>query len=297
LTPAARIAEAYTAACLVELDALKPGNVHRHAEGHGMTVADFERSATVSAPALARPGASVGSRIFGAVQATHAAVGQNTNLGIVLLTAPLAAAAERSEPDLRVALARILEALDLDDARAVFAAIALANPGGLGTAERHDVRAPPTVALREAMADAAARDLVARQYVTDFADVFGMGAPTFIAARADGAGAAEAATVVYLAFLAAEPDSHIARKFGRETAEALRDEAASRRDILVDPTRRYEALMVWDADLKARGLNPGTCADLTVASIFAAYLSAMRGHARGTACERPPRMIECAARP
>ena len=108
LTLAARIAEAYIAACLLELDALKPGNVHRHAEGHGMTVADFERSAEVSAPALARTGASVGSRVLEAVEATRAAVGQNTNLGIVLLAAPLAAAAERREPDLRVALARVL---------------------------------------------------------------------------------------------------------------------------------------------------------------------------------------------
>jgi triphosphoribosyl-dephospho-CoA synthase len=276
LTSAARIAEAYRAACLVELDALKPGNVHRYADGHGMTVADFERSAEVSAPALARTGASVGSRIFDAVQATRAAVEQNTNLGILLLSAPLAAAAERSEPDLRVALASVLEALDLDDARAVFAAIAAANPGGLGTVDRHDVHAPPTVSLREAMADAAARDLVARQYVTDFADVFDLGAPTFIAAMARGASAAEAATAVDLAFLVAEPDSHIARKFGRDVAEALRDEAASRRDILLEPARRYEALLAWDAELKARGLNPGTCADLTVASIFTVYLSEMR---------------------
>jgi triphosphoribosyl-dephospho-CoA synthase len=276
LTPATGIAEAYRAACLVELDALKPGNVHRHAEGHGMTVADFERSAEVSAPALVRPGASVGSRVLDAVQATHAAIEQNTNLGILLLSAPLAAAAERGEPDLRVAIAIVLGALDLDDARAVFAAIAAANPGGLGTAERHDVRLPPTVSLRDAMRDAATRDLVARQYVTDFADVFGIGVPTFTAATAGGASAAEAATSVYLAFLAAEPDSHIARKFGRNIAEALRDEAASRRDILVDPARRYEALMAWDTELKARGLNPGTSADLTVASIFAAYLSAMR---------------------
>jgi triphosphoribosyl-dephospho-CoA synthase len=279
LTPVVSIIEAYRAACLVELDALKPGNVHRHAEGHGMTVVDFECSAEVSAPALARAGASVGARILDAVQATRVALEQNTNLGIVLLSAPLAAAAERSEPNLRVALASVLGALNLDDARAVFAAIATANPGGLGTVERHDVRAPPTVPLREAMADAAARDLVARQYITDFADVFEMGAPTFTAAMAAGAGAPEAATAVYLAFLATEPDSHIARKFGRDVAEALRNEAASRREILVDSPRRYEALIAWDAELKARGLNPGTSADLTVASIFAAYLAAMREHA------------------
>ncbi len=55
-----RIAHAYIAACLAELEALKPGNVHRHAAGHGMDVADFETSARVSAPAIARAGARVG---------------------------------------------------------------------------------------------------------------------------------------------------------------------------------------------------------------------------------------------
>jgi triphosphoribosyl-dephospho-CoA synthase len=276
LTLSLRTAEAYLAACRLELDALKPGNVHRHAEGHDMTVADFERSAEVSAPALARTGASVGSRVLEAVKATRAAVGQNTNLGIVLLAAPLAAAAERPEPDLRAALARVLEALDVEDARAVFAAIAAANPGGLGTAERHDVRETPTVGLREAMADAAARDLVARQYVSDFADVFGLGLPTFMAATAAGTDDPEAATAVYLAFLAAEPDSHIARKFGLDIAEALRREARLRLETLDDFSRRSVALAAWDADLKARGLNPGTSADLTVATIFAAHLSPMR---------------------
>ena len=74
--------------------ALKPGNVHVFADGHGMTAEDFcrerrERPRPLSAPprALGSAGASVG-----AVEASGA-VGQNTNLGIVLLCAPLAAAA------------------------------------------------------------------------------------------------------------------------------------------------------------------------------------------------------------
>jgi triphosphoribosyl-dephospho-CoA synthase len=273
MTSAARIAEAYVAACRAELDALKPGNVHRFADGHGMTVADFERSAEASARAIARAGARVGARALEAIAATRAAVGQNTNLGIVLLAAPLAAAAERPEPDFRAALARALADLDRDDARDVFAAIAMAAPGGLGTAERHDVREPPTVSLREAMAGAADRDLVARQYVADFEDVFGLGLETFCATPGE---AAEKATAVYLAFLAAAPDSHVARKFGRAAAESLRQEARSRARSLESAPDRQTALAAWDADWKARGLNPGTSADLTVATIFAAYVARLR---------------------
>lgn len=270
------IADAYLAACLAELDALKPGNVHRHAEGHGMTVADFETSARISAPAIGRRGARVGARVREAIAATCEVVGQNTNLGIVLLCAPLAAAAEQGKP-LREGLAATLAGLDVNDARDAFAAIVLANPGGLGSAEAHDVRAPASVGLREAMTAAADRDLVARQFANGFADVLGLGGETYAAARAGGRSPAEAAQAVYLAFLAAYSDSHIARKFGAETAEAVRAEAAGRGATLAGAPApaRAAALAAWDADLKARGLNPGACADLTVATLFAAYLAPM----------------------
>ncbi len=272
------IARNYLAACLAELDALKPGNVHRHAGGHGMTVVDFEISAKVSAPGVAAPGSRVGARVLSAVQATRAAVGQNTNLGIVLLCAPLAAAAERGAADLAVAVAAMLDDLDAADARDVFAAIALANPGGLGSDEEHDVRAAPTVALREAMAAAAGRDLVARQYSNNFAEVFGLGAQAYARALALDGDPAYAAEATYLAFLCAFPDSHIARKFGIETAEAVRQDAAAR-SAMLSPGRsegRTRALAAWDAGLKTRGVNPGASADLTVATLFAAYLASMR---------------------
>jgi triphosphoribosyl-dephospho-CoA synthase len=271
------IADAYIAACLAELDALKPGNVHRYAPGHGMTVDDFELSARVSAPEIAKPGARVGARVLGAIAATLAAVEQNTNLGIVLLCAPLAAAAERGGP-LRESLAAVLSELDLEDARAAFAAIAAANPGGLGSAEEHDVRAAPTGTLREAMVAAAARDLVAKQYANDFAEVFGLGARAYAGARAVDNEPKFAAETIYLAFLTAYPDSHIARKFGSETAELVRRDAALRVAALDrrPSAERSEALAAWDSALKARGLNPGAAADLTVATLFSAYLASMR---------------------
>ena len=56
----ASLRDAYLAACRTELRALKPGNVHDYAAGHGMSVADFEASAGASAPCLAVPGIGVG---------------------------------------------------------------------------------------------------------------------------------------------------------------------------------------------------------------------------------------------
>ena len=172
-----RVAGVYIEACLAELDAPKPGNVHRFAPGHRMQAEDFVRSAEASAPLIAAPGVRVGARICAAVEATLEAVGQNTNLGIILLCAPLATAAEVSDAPLRLALAQVLDGLDRADAANVFAAIAAAHPGGLGRAPRHDVNAPATVTLREAMAEAAERDRIARQYVTAYEDIFSLGLP------------------------------------------------------------------------------------------------------------------------
>ena len=268
------IAEAYRASCRDELDALKPGNVHAFADGHRMAVADFVTSAEVSAPHLAQTGAPVGRRILRAVEATMAAVGQNTNLGILLLCAPLAAAAESRAP-LREALETILDSFDVADAADVFAAIRRANPGGLGRAARHDVTDPTAVpALRDAMAEAAPRDAIARAYVTRYADLFRIGLPALATARARGLAAPWSTTALYLAYLARLPDSHVARKHGPERAEALRRDAESllSLDLAQAPVA---ALMERDHDWKARGLNPGTSADLTVATLFLDRLAAI----------------------
>jgi triphosphoribosyl-dephospho-CoA synthase len=276
--PEDRVAAAYVEACLAELDALKPGNVHRFAPGHRMEVEDFVLSAEASAAPIAAKGARVGTRVRAAVEATLKAVGQNTNLGIILLCAPLAAAAEGPDAALRPSLSRVLDSLDRADAADVFAAIAAANPGGLGRAPRHDVNAPALVTLREAMGEAADRDRIARQYVTAYDDIFSLGLPALVASRRRKSEARWSTLAVYLTFLGAIPDTHIARRFDVGVAEAVRREAAERGDAYAaarDPEDLAEDLLAWDASLKSRGINPGTSADLTVATLFASSLSAI----------------------
>jgi len=267
---AAAIETAFLAACDDELAALKPGNVHRHADGHRMTVADFERSAAAAAPAIALAGAPVGERILAAVEATREAVGTNTNLGIVLLCAPLAAASDTpARRDLRDRLASVLVHLTVADADAAFRAIRIAAPAGLGRAAEHDVAAPAMVDLGEAMAAAADRDSIARQYATSFADVFEALA-VFRAADAALEDRAAATTLLHLVLLAAMPDSHVARKHGTAAAEALRAEAEDMlRLVGTDPRPHEAALLAFDAELKRRGVNPGTTADFVVATLFA----------------------------
>jgi triphosphoribosyl-dephospho-CoA synthase len=270
------IRQAYLGACRTELRALKPGNVHDYAGGHGMSVADFEASAEASASAIAAPGLRVGERILEAIGRTRAVVGCNTNLGIVLLAAPLASArlADRDGP-LRPAVQRVLAGLDRDDAERAFEAIRLAAPGGLGDSPRHDVRDPATVGLREAMAAARGRDRIAEQYADGFADIFDMGVPTLAAATARWGDEAWAASVTYMTFLVAFPDSHVARKCGPAAAQALRRRIAPLAAALAaasDPQSLVPEMLRLDAALKEEGINPGTSADLTVASLLAQRL-------------------------
>jgi triphosphoribosyl-dephospho-CoA synthase len=145
LIKAASIAEAFIAACRAELSSLKPGNVHDFAGGHGMDTEMFVASAKASAPFIAKPGLSVGARIEAAVTASVAAAGCNTNLGIILLCAPLACAAQEGEGPLRVHIDTVLDHLTVADAQAVYRAINSARPAGLGTARAHDMAEVPTV--------------------------------------------------------------------------------------------------------------------------------------------------------
>lgn len=280
----ASVAELFMAVCRAEVMALKPGNVHVHAAGHGMTVEDFLLSAEAAAPEIARAHAPVGERILRAVQATRTAVGCNTNLGILLLCAPLARAAEMpAERPLRDRVGDVLAALTVEDAEAAFAAIRLASPGGLGQAPKHDVAGPATVDLREAMAAARSRDRIAAQYADGYRDVFDIGvACARSLAAADVVSLAEA---VYLAFLTAFPDSHILRKHGETLAAAVLAEARELRRQVAESSSaalRREHLFVFDARLKWQGINPGTSADLTVASLFAYLLEKREDGHTGT---------------
>ena len=273
-------------ACELDVAVRKPGNVSIASSGHGMQAELFHSSAQAAAGPLFRLGAKVGDRIEAAMAASWAAAGCNTNLGILLLCAPIAAAAERTtgaltRAGLRSAVGTVLGELDVGDARAAYRAIALANPGGLGIAQAQDVHELPSIGLCAAMALAADRDRIARQYRDGFADLFELALPAlplvFSLSATLPDGTPDAATVaavqrLYLTLLGAFPDSHIVRNHGESVAhsvmvEAQRWRAASALDA--DP-----AFAAWDEALKVRRINPGTTADFTVAALLIAGLTA-----------------------
>ena len=252
----------------------KPGNVSLASPGHRMVAQQFLDSAQAAAGPLFEAGASVGRRIEGAIAATWAAVGCNTNLGIVLLCAPLARAAERpgalaSRATLRAELGRVLQSLDVADAEAAYRAIVQANPGGLGQSAESDVHAAPQVTLLQAMEIAQARDSIARQYARGFGDVFAMAPGSGFAPGPNGREATVLA--VYLGFLQGWPDSHIVRKHGEAVAQNVMS-AAQGLAAIVRHDAQAPQLAEWDETLKRQGLNRGTSADLTVAALFVASL-------------------------
>ena len=292
--PRTHAQSAYLWACAMDVAVRKPGNVSLHSAGHDMRARQFLDSARASASALFDSRSGVGARIEAAVRATRAVAGCNTNLGILLLSAPLACAVEGRgglgglgslgglewtasslAAQLQTALEAVLRALDVDDARAAYRAIATAHPGGLGTAPEQDVAAEPDVGLRAAMRLAADRDLIARQYANGYAEVFGLGLAAFaVPTLPKQMTLAQRVQRVYLAWLSAHPDSHIVRKQGEPAARAVSAEAARWRDRLeIDPdVAEGVEFAAWDESLKARGLNPGTSADLTVCTLFVAAL-------------------------
>ena len=271
-------------ACWLDVAVRKPGNVSLSSAAPGTPADQSAASAHAAVGPLFRPGAGVGERIEAAMEATWRAVGCNTNLGILLLCAPIAAATERagagaSARSLRAAIESVLAGLDLADARAAYRAIAQANPGGLGSAPEQDVHEAPTLGLREAMALAALRDRIARQYVSGHADLFDVGLamlpPGFVLmAGPAGVPPSDALTAavqrVYLGYLRAFADSHIVRKHGEAVAQTVMT-AAQAWDGVAAPDRE-PAFAAWDESLKAQGINPGTSADLTVATLLLAGL-------------------------
>lgn len=267
--------KAFKAACLAELEALKPGNVHIFSDGHGMVVGDFILSAEAAANAIAVPELSVGERILRSIEATQQVVGHNTNLGIVLLCAPLVHAFLYGTGALRQDLREVLHALTVADAELAYQAILLASPAGLGDSERYDVRNQPQVTLLDAMTEAAERDDIARQYANGYADVFETGVQRYRETLTRWERPAWSTSAVYLSFLAQFPDTHIVRKYGREVAVEVQERATRHVCSLLateNPKLFMRDLLKFDAELKSQGLNPGTSADLTVTSLLAVSL-------------------------
>lgn len=263
-------------ACVLEATARKPGNVHPEAAFRDNDYTHFVKSADVIAPVLAATrDLGLGAAILEATARTAAQIPGNTNLGMILLLAPLAAV----DPGRRlvVGISDILANTTVEDARLVYRAIRLASPGGLGHVGEQDVHDEPGVPLTETMKLAAGRDRVAAQYANGFHDVFHLGVPRLLDWSQRCSDWEQAVVGVHMSLMSELPDTLIARKCGAETAETAMQRA---RAVLAagwpESPMGMPAIVGFDQWLRADGhrRNPGTTADLVAATLF----TALRDH-------------------
>ena len=271
-----KLQKCFLSACRADIEAIKPGNVSIHSAGHQMRSEDFIKSAQACATAICAPQSSLGERILCAVQDTRKAVSMNTNLGIILLCAPLIQAIYSANgKSLRQSLKQVLASTTVDDARSTYHAIRLAEAGGLGCVEQADIATNPDISLLEAMRLAQQRDLIAAQYATNYRDIFKQACPSLLAFYSKWGYNPSSVSGVYMKLLSTYPDSLITRKRGKATALYVLKLASAlyekycRRD---EPGAFDTKLLEFDCELKQKNINPGTTADMTVATVFLASL-------------------------
>lgn len=254
-------------ACLMEATARKPGNVHPEAAFPDLTYSDFLKSAAVIAPILAYATPdTIGPIIKKCISETQKVIPSNSNLGMVLLLAPLAAVSQKQT--IAAGIDSMLDQLTIQDAREVYEAIRIAKPGGLGKTESEDVTTEPTGTLRDVMCLAADRDSVASEYVHAFRITLESAVPTLQELWNQGADWEEAVIRLQLRLMSDFPDTLIARKCGLEEAT----ESATRARAVLDAEDYTASLSQFDAWLRQNSnqRNPGTTADLIVAALFVA---------------------------
>ncbi|MDK2895875.1 MAG: triphosphoribosyl-dephospho-CoA synthase [Moorella sp. (in: firmicutes)] len=283
------IAWAGQAACILEVAAPKVGNVNRFHDFADCSLEDF----LLSALALGQPlglahRQSVGQTVLQAIAATRRVVASNTNLGMVLLMVPLAKAwgqmtagdyhrhpaqKDGGKKELMAEINQVLNSLTVEDTRAVYAAIRLAAPAGMGRVEACDIyeEEKPQITLLAAMRLAADRDLIAREYTTGFRLTLAIGGPMLLRGLRQGLGLPEAIAQTHLYLLSRYPDTLIARKAGKEASAEVHDRA---RQVWKaggwTTAAGREAVAQFDRWLRRQGkqLNPGTTADITAAALF-----------------------------
>ena len=260
------------AACRMEVLSPKPGNVSPGREFAGASVRDFLQSSAAIAPIIAMARQySLGETILQAVRATRSVVDHNTNLGIILLIAPLAAV--NPERSLLDGVEQVLAGTTLRDSQLVYEAIRLANPGGLGDAGEQDVVNAPSLTLRDCMILAAERDFIAAQYADGFQELLGIGMPLLRESTEITRAQPEQITCLALNLLARFGDTLIARKCGPAVSDQVRRQAT---EVLASgwphSSSGQQLFSELDAFLRADGnrRNPGTTADSVAAILFGA---------------------------
>ena len=261
--------------CDTEIKSLKPGNVHKYSEGHGMNLKDFLKSSLIISKCLTKNNLDLGKKILISVNEIQNKIKKNTNLGIILMLSPIATIVQEegiiSKEELLKKIKSLIKKQNIKNSIPIFKAISLTSPGGLGFSKKYDVNELPNTNLYKAMEFAKKKDLIARQYCNGFEDIYKIGIPAYKNFYNKWGKVDWALTGVYLTFLKKFNDSHIVRNKGNKIATSIKKEAKKYYFFLKNNkslTKIKKKLLVFDKKLKSNGINPGTTADLTVATLL-----------------------------
>ena len=286
-------------ACQLDVQTLKPGNVSFDSSGYGMTGQDFINSSKACASLMVQPGLKLGEKIYLATKESIKTVGCNTNLGIILLCAPVLHVMQKFADEelrrlvdplayLQSELLKTIRTIDLDQSKLIYDAIVHANPGGLGEDREMDVRFT-NVKIIDAMRQAKDKDFIAKQYSSGFFEILKQPVLQENFRRhlinrkkpMNSYASQSLASLIYFYWLTNVGDSHIQRKFGLRVAQFVKKKAIKvfqdqinfenvlnklNNGKLIMPNR--SRIRQFDEFLKVRGLNPGTSADITVCSLL-----------------------------
>jgi len=261
--------------CDTEIKSLKPGNVHKYSEGHGMNLKDFLKSSLIISKCLTKNNLDLGKKILISVNEIQNKIKKNTNLGIILMLSPIATIVQEegviSKEELLKKIKSLIKKQNIKNSIPIFKAISLTSPGGLGFSKKYDVNEPPNTNLYKAMEFAKKKDLIARQYCNGFEDIYKIGIPAYKKFYNKWGKVDWALTGVYLTFLKKFNDSHIVRNKGNKIATSIKKEAKKYYFFLKrnkNLTKIKKKLLIFDKKLKSKRINPGTTADLTVATLL-----------------------------
>ncbi len=265
----------------------KPGNVHRTRDYDDMVFEDFVISGIVIGDTIRKATTDVdvenpqlGRYILEAVDETDRWIKNNTNLGIVMMITPIAAAAAISDDfdEIRPNIVKLMANTSVDDACDLYDAINIADAGGMGDQDEYDVASDNAKnELREnkqTMYDvlkiSAPWDMLAREMTSDMPAVFEIGYPTYHKLKEEKS-LNDACVLTFLTILSQVPDTLISRKYGSDEAMKI---SLMTRDLLKlrDADDFDVKLQEFDDYLFENHYNPGTTADLTAASIFVSNL-------------------------
>jgi len=308
---AQHVSECLQLAVLLEVSSYpKPGNVHRTADFQETRYEHFlasavavahhfklaaERGMMISTGKIGLNQINIGEMIKNAVESVGAwQHDENTLLGTIIMLLPIAVAAgitfaedSFSIAKLREKIRVVVESTTPADAVAVYDAIEIAKPGGLGKAPKLDVTDPASkqkilkdqVTLFDVFKIASEYDSITYEWVNNYPITFDLGYPYFTQQLEKTKDVNTATVHTFLKILAEIPDTLIARKAGLAKAKEV---SAQAKQVLEmgGLTTQSGKDRLWRLDEKLRDpthqLNPGTTADIIAAVLAVSILSGYR---------------------